>query len=548
MLQRPFCLAVLTALAATSLVLVAACDRKSEDPEERDERPTLRTDLTQLCDLMASDPPESLAPAEQSEWFGEQLAALDLTRDGDELVEVFASGQIATDDQCIILNHVANEGDIPLEEVCATFCPLLTTYGEDILAQMSLPQSTSVRQPAEGAISVLVDEDVIRVEDRVVERLRPGREVIADDLDNDLVIRTLAAALREGLGEGGSVHVFADAHTPFRLLNQVIESAYAAGSQELSLVVSTSPRLADSGSSLWAYGVQDLAVVPLTRPSVGDAPGVRLFVDEAGFRCNARALPVAYPGRYGGSYGFSGERFDWVGLYACLDDLAEEVRGGDGSGAADQMTVCVADRIEWDLLVRIIDTARHRRAANASPGGSVEVFLESEARVGDDGQPVGLFPRVALTAVGSGVCATPAPTSIFGDRPVGTVQPPGFDQRLDNMRRRPGPDVEVALGQPTVDGHLDRETIQRVIRQHRREVRDCYQRELQRTPDLAGRVVVNFTIDPEGNVAHGEITESEMGSELVEECIVRRIRRWRFPAPSTPGLVRVTYPFVFTSE
>ena len=120
-------------------------------------------------------------------------------------------------------------------------------------------------------------------------------------------------------------------------------------------------------------------------------------------------------------------------------------------------------------------------------------------------------------------------------------------RHLNRMRERVPTDVEVNLGDPTIEGHLDRETIQRVIRQHRREIRDCYQRELQRNPELAGRVVVNFLIDPAGNVAAARIQESDIGDDNVEECLVRRIRRWRFPQPSTPGNVRVNYPFVFTS-
>ena len=120
-------------------------------------------------------------------------------------------------------------------------------------------------------------------------------------------------------------------------------------------------------------------------------------------------------------------------------------------------------------------------------------------------------------------------------------------RHLNRMRERVPTEVEVNLGDPTIEGHLDRETIQRVIRQHRREVRDCYQRELQRNPDLAGRVVVNFLIDPAGNVAAARIHESDMSDDAVEDCLVRRIRRWRFPQPSTPGNVRVNYPFVFTS-
>jgi TonB family protein len=118
---------------------------------------------------------------------------------------------------------------------------------------------------------------------------------------------------------------------------------------------------------------------------------------------------------------------------------------------------------------------------------------------------------------------------------------------LTRMRERVERDVEVSLGSPSVQGHLDREIIQRVIGRHRREIRDCYQRELQVSPDLEGRVVVNFVIDPAGNVADASIGESDLNNDDVESCMTRRVRHWVFPTPTTPGIVRVSYPFVFTS-
>jgi hypothetical protein len=34
----------------------------------------------------------------------------------------------------------------------------------------------------------------------------------------------------------------------------------------------------------------------------------------------------------------------------------------------------------------------------------------------------------------------------------------------------------------------------------------------------------------------------------VEGCIVRQIRRWRFPEPAGGGVVVVDYPFIFRSS
>lgn len=162
--------------------------------------------------------------------------------------------------------------------------------------------------------------------------------------------------------------------------------------------------------------------------------------------------------------------------------------------------------------------------------GSLGLAVVGSGRSGGGNHPGG---------IGIGRISTAGRFGQDGDADLG--------RNLNRMRERVPTEVEVALGNPNIEGHLDRETIQRVIRQHRREIRDCYQRELQRNPDLSGRVVVAFMIDPAGNVARSSVAESDIGDDNVEECLVNRIRRWRFPAPSTPGNVRVNYPFVFTS-
>lgn len=113
----------------------------------------------------------------------------------------------------------------------------------------------------------------------------------------------------------------------------------------------------------------------------------------------------------------------------------------------------------------------------------------------------------------------------------------------DRSERR----VAVTPGTPEIRGQLDREIIQRVIRQHRREVRTCYESQLQANPDLSGRVIVAFVIDPTGAVAGADIGSSTLGNSAVEQCLRTRVTRWRFPEPRGGGIVRVSYPFVFTS-
>ena len=100
-------------------------------------------------------------------------------------------------------------------------------------------------------------------------------------------------------------------------------------------------------------------------------------------------------------------------------------------------------------------------------------------------------------------------------------------------------------GQPSVRGALDKEIIRRIVRRHTNEVKYCYEQELVRNQQLAGRVAVNFTIAPTGLVAAAVLQSSSMGNVRVEACIVQAVRRWEFPKPAGGGIVIATYPFSF---
>jgi hypothetical protein len=105
--------------------------------------------------------------------------------------------------------------------------------------------------------------------------------------------------------------------------------------------------------------------------------------------------------------------------------------------------------------------------------------------------------------------------------------------------------VRVIPGQTTVLGGLSREEIDRVIQRHQNEIRFCYETELQKDPDLHGKVQLTWTIDPSGAVSETEVSQTTIGSAAVEGCISSRVRRWRFPEPRGGGQVIVTYPWVF---
>ncbi len=105
--------------------------------------------------------------------------------------------------------------------------------------------------------------------------------------------------------------------------------------------------------------------------------------------------------------------------------------------------------------------------------------------------------------------------------------------------------VRIVPGKTTVKGGLSKDVIMKVIKRHQNEIKFCYEQEAQKNPDLAGKVAVAFTIDPAGAVADATVAETTLNNGNAENCMLSRIRRWKFPEPEGGGVVEVNFPWVF---
>ncbi|MBI5494270.1 MAG: AgmX/PglI C-terminal domain-containing protein [Deltaproteobacteria bacterium] len=105
--------------------------------------------------------------------------------------------------------------------------------------------------------------------------------------------------------------------------------------------------------------------------------------------------------------------------------------------------------------------------------------------------------------------------------------------------------IDISQGAPVILGSLDKEIIRRVIRENIQQIKYCYERELTRSPGLAGKVGVKFVIGAQGNVQSAVVAESTLNNKSAESCVTGKVRGWIFPKPKGGGIVIVTYPFIF---
>jgi len=108
--------------------------------------------------------------------------------------------------------------------------------------------------------------------------------------------------------------------------------------------------------------------------------------------------------------------------------------------------------------------------------------------------------------------------------------------------------VQVAFAEPAGDfGGLTAEEIDRVVKARAGVFRACYQKELNHTPGLGGKLIIHFKIGGDGVVQTGNTSTaggSTMHNDAVEQCVKSNVNRLKFPAKG--GIANVNYPFVFT--
>jgi hypothetical protein len=101
---------------------------------------------------------------------------------------------------------------------------------------------------------------------------------------------------------------------------------------------------------------------------------------------------------------------------------------------------------------------------------------------------------------------------------------------------------------PSGPGRFDIEQITRAVRARRAAIRACYEHALTaENPALAGRVAVEMTVAPAGNV-RAETIDNDTGSSGLGACVARTLGAIRFPTGPEGGEVTVSYPFVFAPQ
>ena len=93
-------------------------------------------------------------------------------------------------------------------------------------------------------------------------------------------------------------------------------------------------------------------------------------------------------------------------------------------------------------------------------------------------------------------------------------------------------------------GKRSSDEIERVFQKNKGSIFNLYNRALRKNPSLAGQVVVELTISPNGQVTAVQILSSELGDEKLERKLVLSIKKFKFSSANVAEM-KVTYPIDF---
>lgn len=131
-------------------------------------------------------------------------------------------------------------------------------------------------------------------------------------------------------------------------------------------------------------------------------------------------------------------------------------------------------------------------------------------------------------------------------------RPPAVSTKRGAADPLAGPSPSLAPTPPPVpqgstSGQLLAAQISSAMRQNIRHFQGCYEKAVANKPNLAGKVILAFSVQPGGQVKDASVASSTLDDAQANACFLTTIRSVAFPA-SEKGVTRVTYPLVFSTS
>ena len=120
------------------------------------------------------------------------------------------------------------------------------------------------------------------------------------------------------------------------------------------------------------------------------------------------------------------------------------------------------------------------------------------------------------------------------DSVAASGRPPEGADRQSSPRGKGAKAVGVRIGEVEATRGIPVDVIRRILRQNYGRYRECYERGLERRPDLQGEVRVSFVIERDGSTSNSRDGGSSVPDVAVIRCMANAVGGVSFPKPQGP--------------
>jgi hypothetical protein len=145
-----------------------------------------------------------------------------------------------------------------------------------------------------------------------------------------------------------------------------------------------------------------------------------------------------------------------------------------------------------------------------------------------------LAPRIPDSAL------LPTPSTVdLPTAPVGSMDTP-----LPTKKSEMTPTGPASVAGPQ---RLSDFQVRVVIQKHYQQVKSCLERQLKRDASISGKMYVVARVNPRGKVEKVHIATAKFNGTFVEECLIKEVKRWDFPA-FRGETYDITFPLLLTAR
>ncbi len=108
--------------------------------------------------------------------------------------------------------------------------------------------------------------------------------------------------------------------------------------------------------------------------------------------------------------------------------------------------------------------------------------------------------------------------------------------------------VFVEIGEITASGGLPKEAIQKVLKQQLSSIELCYQKALEKNPNIQGGMILQLAIDLKGRVTKVSLVSSKLNDKNLEQCIIQKLKGLTLPTPGGTEKVTATISLNFKTS